>query len=160
VITAFLVNGFGVFLIIMKVSRTRSTATPATRKKGKASAASSQQFAEHLTGVNKAVDTPKIVGETSAPGPIGSILAAQEVSNHSDQEARRNLQRRGEDILDKLEEIRRDMIDGAIPVERLTNLAQLLKSKRQTVDDENLLKLIDEIELRAEGEIAKLSRHL
>ncbi|MBO32734.1 MAG: hypothetical protein CMM74_07125 [Rhodospirillaceae bacterium] len=52
------------------------------------------------------------------------------------------------------------MIDGAIPVERLTNLAQLLKSKRQTVDDENLLKLIDEIELRAEVEIAKLSRHL
>jgi len=145
---------------IMKVSRTRSTATPAAKKKGKASPASGQQFAEHLTSVNEAVNEPAVVGETSALGPVGSILAAQEVSDHSEQEARRILRKRGEDILDRLDEIRRDMLAGAIPVERLANLAQMLKNKRESVEDTKLLEIIDEIELRAEVEIAKLSRNL
>lgn len=144
----------------MKVSRTRPAAISATKKKGKASAASGQQFVDHLSSTNEPVNTPSSVEETSAVSSVGSILAVQEVTDHSDQEARRLLRQRGEDILDKLDEIRRDILLGALPVERLTNLAHLLRTKRNSVDDPKLLELIDEIELRAEVEIAKLSRNL
>jgi len=65
---------------------------------------------------------------------------------------------RGADILDKLEEIRRDILAGAVPRDRLENLAQSLRQRRVQVSDPRLIEIIDEIELRAAVEIAKLTR--
>jgi hypothetical protein len=68
------------------------------------------------------------------------------------------LAQHGVDILDKLEEIRRDLLAGGIPRERLENLAQTLRARRAHVSDPRLIEIIDEIELRAAVEIAKYGR--
>tara|TARA_B100000959_G_scaffold129145_1_gene135464 strand:+ start:344 stop:499 length:156 start_codon:yes stop_codon:yes gene_type:complete len=44
---------------------------------------------------------------------------------------------------------------GAIPKDRLTNLTQTLRAKKSCVDDPALLKIISDIELHAEVELAK-----
>jgi hypothetical protein len=62
----------------------------------------------------------------------------------------------GNEILDRLELLRLDILDGRIPAGRLEELAQVLRSGRSTVVDERLSALLDEIELRAEIELAKL----
>lgn len=89
---------------------------------------------------------------------MSSILAVQEVQNDTEDRTRREMIRYGEDILDKLEELRRDLLIGAIPKERLANMAQTLRSRKATVTDPRLLQLINDIELRAEVELAKWSR--
>jgi hypothetical protein len=64
----------------------------------------------------------------------------------------------GDDLLDRLESLRRDILLGAIPKEKLANLAHALRAQRGQTDDPRLKQIIDEIELRAKVEIAKLTR--
>ena len=47
---------------------------------------------------------------------------------------------------------------GTIPMSKLEQLAQLIRAKREQIDDPKLLEILDEIELRAAVELAKLSR--
>ena len=61
-------------------------------------------------------------------------------------------------MLDQLEDLRRDLLLGAIEKEKLSSLAQRMRAHRRQTDDPRLNEIIDEIELRAEVEIAKLTR--
>jgi hypothetical protein len=70
------------------------------------------------------------------------------------------VQKYGEDILDRLDEIQRDLLVGAISKDRLTSLAQTLRRKKSAIDDPSLLRIIKDIELRAEIELAKYTRSL
>lgn len=115
------------------------------------------EFASHLRRASGLEDRAP-VSEMIPVSTVDSILSLQEVGTATDQEGRRQLMRRGEDLLDRLEEIRRDLLLGAISKDRLANLAQALRARRQSVQDPALLAVIDEIELRAEVEIAKWTR--
>ena len=108
-------------------------------------------------------------GTQSATGPesvntvagVGGILAAQSVSDDEgvgDYKERQRRARRGAEILDRLEEIRRSLLIGAVPKERLGELARMVREKRERGADPVISRLLDEIELRAEVELAKLSR--
>jgi len=50
------------------------------------------------------------------------------------------------------------LLDGSISEESLGNLSKLVRAKRENVDDPQLMEVLDEIELRAEVELAKLER--
>jgi hypothetical protein len=112
------------------------------------------------------VQPRKIEGAKKAGNPVefavaglGSILAAQAVDPDTGEapsyEERRRRARRGEEILERLEEIRRGFLLGTIPKDRLATLA---REKRERGADPLISQLLDEIELRAEVELAKLSR--
>ncbi len=49
---------------------------------------------------------------------------------------------------------------GAIPLDRMSGLAQAMRDRKMNISDPGLLALINEIELRAEVEIAKYSRDI
>jgi hypothetical protein len=57
-----------------------------------------------------------------------------------------------------LDELHLAIITGAVPADRLVRLAQMLRAKQGLVDDPQLRLIIEEIELRAAVEIAKLTR--
>ena len=61
-------------------------------------------------------------------------------------------------ILDRLEELRLGILIGRFSKDKLADLAQRLRQKRQQSTDPKLNEIIHEIELRAEVEIAKYSR--
>jgi hypothetical protein len=135
-----------------------SAAAAATQKARRAGPSGGARFLDHL---DKAGEP-----ELDAAAPIATIaaatmvLAAQEVGEEAEQGARRQLARRGEDILDRLDEIRRDILLGGVPRERLETLAQTLRQRRTQVSDPRLIAILDDIELRAAVEIAKLTRAL
>ena len=64
----------------------------------------------------------------------------------------------GEGVLDRLDQIRHGLLVGAISKNELAELARTLRAGRQRSDDARLNDIIDEVELRAEVEIAKLTR--
>ena len=61
------------------------------------------------------------------------------------------------DILDRLDEVQRDILLGNLSKDRLIKLAQQLRSKKRDVSDPALLQIIKDIELRAAVELAKYS---
>jgi hypothetical protein len=50
----------------------------------------------------------------------------------------------------------RDVLDGRVPAARLTELARALREDRQRSRDPGLDDLVEQVELRAEVELAKL----
>ncbi|SEH49050.1 flagellar assembly protein FliX [Magnetospirillum fulvum] len=91
-------------------------------------------------------------------GGVDALLMVQQSDDTLEREARRRLLRRGEDLLDGLEALRHGLLMGEIPVEKMAALAQTIRVRRESSPDPRLAALLDEIELRVEVELAKLSR--
>lgn len=98
------------------------------------------------------------LGGASSVFSVGSILSVQETLDATGETAKNKLRRFGNDVLDHLDDLRLGILEGTVSKERLTELARMLREKRQQTDDPRLNTVIDEIELRAEVEIAKLTR--
>lgn len=63
---------------------------------------------------------------------------------------------RAEELLDQLNEIRRGMLAGMLPAGQLQSLLTSVRDRKLTTDDPRLNGLLEEIELRAAVELAKL----
>lgn len=112
---------------------------------------SSGNFAK-LLGGSAAVSG---IGAPSSLGSIESLLAAQEAGDATYGRSRGKA--RAEALLDRLDELRGDIVCGSISVARLRAIADLVATQRDTVDDPKLAGILDEIDLRAQVELAKLS---
>ncbi len=141
----------------MKVTGIGTTAASQTRKAAKTDKSSTGGFAEKLAETFEAGDDVHAVEAPSAVTGIDALLATQGVGDALGQEQRRRLVKYGEDLLDQLEEIRHGFLVGSIPKDKLISLAQMVRSRRDSVTDPHLAAILDEIELRAEVELAKLS---
>lgn len=105
--------------------------------------------------------------EVAGDGPRAeSVSAAQPLTNldtlvslqemPDDAHARRRALKRASDMLDSLDAIRLDLLDGGVPAPRLEALVRLVRAQRDQISDPRLAHLLDEIELRARVELAKL----
>lgn len=61
-------------------------------------------------------------------------------------------------MLDLLDDVRHGLLRGAIPVSKLESLLTAVRNQRDHVDDPRLAEILDEIEVRAAVELAKLDR--
>lgn len=142
----------------MKISTVGSTkSASATVRKKKTSATGEGDFASELLAASDAPAAQAPV-ETHVVGTVESILTVQEVPDAPDERSRGLARQYGDDILDRLESVRRDLLTGAIPKEKLVDLARALRARHDRTDDPRLKALIDEIDLRARVEIAKFTR--
>jgi hypothetical protein len=101
------------------------------------------------------------VSEVSGVTAVGSILAAQEIDDDGDGlKSRQQLRKYGEDILERLDEIKQNLLIGGNSRDILANLAQTLRMKKSATNDPGLISIINDIELRAAVELAKYTRNL
>lgn len=140
----------------MKVTGPGSTSTGQTRRTDRAQGRGGD-FARHLQDAVGTGATPLVEGPSPLAG-VDALLAAQVAGGATDEEARRRATRHGEDILDRLEEIRLGLLTGGLSRERLIDLARMVRSRRDQIGDPRLAAILDEIELRAEVELAKYAR--
>ena len=101
---------------------------------------------------------PQGVSGTSSIAVPEAIFAAQLADEGVEREARKRLMKRGETLLEKLEEIRDGLLAGSISKERLIEISRLVKDRKPECADPRLTEIIGEIELRVEVELAKLTK--
>ena len=97
--------------------------------------------------------------KVAGAGPLAAgdaVLALQEVPDATTPRGRTI--KRGRVLLDHLEEILGGLLAGAIPAAGLSGLRHALEQEREVLDDQRLTAIIQEIELRAAVELAKLDR--
>jgi hypothetical protein len=144
----------------MKVSGVGSSSkTGQTSRTSKASSTGTGSFVDNLSQASEStVSETKaaILDSVSQVSTIESLLTIQEVGDSLDSEGKKRWVRYGEDVLDQLEELRHGLLLGTVPKEKLSNLAKMVRSKRDYIADPRLSALLDDIELRAEVELAKL----
>lgn len=131
------------------LSRLRAGALRRTDKRATSGASG---FAEALGGEAR----PGAVSGSAPLGSVDSLLALQAVGERPDGSAQ--ARERAEDLLDRLDEIRIGLLVGSIPLAELEKLSAAVQRKRAHVEDPRLSELLDEIDLRARVEIAKLDR--
>ncbi len=142
----------------MRITGPGKPATAATRKTARKTAPSRSSFTDALESGGKvtAGAAPGAAEATSPVAAVDALLALQEAPDAARGRAKGIA--RAEDMLSLLEDVRRGILLGVIPKTKLQQLARLARQGREGFIDPALDAILDEIELRAEVELAKLER--
>ena len=101
-------------------------------------------------------ERPERVAEAQPLASLDTLVTLQEVPDgHA---AKKRAIKRASDMLDTLDGIRLDLLGGEVPAGRLGALLRLVRLQRDQIDDPRLAHVLDEIELRARVELAKLGQ--
>jgi hypothetical protein len=137
----------------MRVEGTQQIRPAAARRDGKSGATPVSSFAEVL-----GAETAAPPAAAAPTGSVGALFALQEVPDAAAR--RRKAVARAAKMLDRLDELQLGLVEGAIDGHALADLAAAARSAREDTGDPALQGVLDEIELRAAVELAKLSMTL
>ena len=127
---------------------------PGTSRPGKKTGSSDEKFSVEKTEESTPASSAVSAGPVTS---VDSLLALQEVPDAMTGRSKGIM--RAEDMLDHLDDIRLGLLMGAIPKNKLTSLVQVVRDQRDQVDDSRLATVLDEIEVRAAVELAKLGHY-
>ena len=135
----------------MKVAGTgRVNASSPTRAGGRAAGGFS---VSHADGPAEAAQVGPTVGMTGVSS-IDALLALQSVGGPL--ERRRRAMGRAGRILDVLDDVKIALLDGEVSPDALDRLVVAVREERDETEDAGLEGVLDEIEMRAAIEMAKL----
>ena len=131
-----------------------------TQKSGKTDKAKSAGKADGSFGamVAGAASGPKAAGATQSIAKVDALLAVQGAEDATQGKARRRMRERADNILQKLDGLRMSILSGGLTVGQVIDIADVVASHREKITDPALSALLDEIDLRAQIEIAKMRK--
>lgn len=124
--------------------------TAKKRKEGVAGSA----FSSIIDSLTEGSSAAAPIAETPMLSGINPMLGLQEISDV--EIARKQAIKRGKMTLDALDELRVALLIGSVPPHMLTQLEKLVREQRALAPDPQLAAVLDDIELRAAVELAKL----
>lgn len=135
-----------------------------TSKSSKAKKTSGASGAEFAKLIEDAAGTAETGAAAAAAGVsqvqrVDALLTIQEGESGDTPQSRRRAMLRAESILNQLDRLRVGILTGEITRQTLTELSRLAASHRDRIMDPRLAEILDEIDLRAQIELAKLSRN-
>ncbi|MBI3515348.1 MAG: flagellar assembly protein FliX [Proteobacteria bacterium] len=130
----------------------RSAAT--TRKTDKAKV-KTDEFARALEDEDEVASTAAVSG-APAISAIEALISVQEMSGEDERGAQAKA--RGEELLERLDALRHGLLAGQLSADKLDALVALVKSERAETSDPGLAETLEQIELLARVELAKLGR--
>lgn len=136
----------------MKIAGTGPVKTSPIRRRNDSTKASDGAFTEHLSTAR----APTGAAPASHANAVGGLFMLQEVDQ--DGRGRRQAKEQGEALLDRLDEIRDSLLSGRLNAGTLDRLLNQVRKQRAVFSDPKLTEILDEIELRAAVELAKLGR--
>jgi Class II flagellar assembly regulator len=110
------------------------------------------RFAEALSGetATNSANAPQTVAT------VDNLFVLQEISDEVTN--RRRALQRGNNLLDRLDDIRIALLTGSLPRNRLEELRHMAREQVDLAGDPKLAAILDEIELRVAVELAKLDK--
>ena len=101
-------------------------------------------------------EAPAHSAATGVISGVDVLLAAQGADDPAQRAARGRMRKRADDIIHQLDKVRLAMLTGSLSVGNLLDIADVVASHRERVTDPQLTSILDEIDLRAQIEIAKM----
>lgn len=137
----------------MKVNRSSGAQGTSKSKKTPQGSGVDGSFSDMLTaGLSQA--------STAAPSQsiaqVDALLAIQGAEDPTHGAAKKRMCARADGLLDLLDDIRGAMLSGNLNVGDMLNVADTIASHRERINDPKLTALLDEIDLRAQVELAKM----
>lgn len=133
-------------------SKTQKTSkTDKTSKAGK----SDGTFGAMVTG---GAQEASGAAATQSISKLDALLAVQGAESATERSAKRRMRERGESVLRKLDHIRLGILTGNLNIGQVIDIADVVASHREKITDPKLTAVLDEIDLRAQIEIAKMRK--
>ncbi len=137
----------------MKVTGPGQVQGPSKTKKSDKSKSSDSDFGSLVSsGPSEAAGTKT----TQSIAHVDALLAVQESEDPTARAAKRRMRERADDILDELDKIRLAMLNNELTVGHMIDIADVVASHREKMPDPKLTAIMDEIDLRAQVELAKM----
>lgn len=138
----------------MKVGGTKGTSAPGKAKKSASpDTGGDVDFSQYVQGASGGAEG---VSATQSIAHLDALLAVQEAGDSTQKQAKKRMQQRAHNVLDKLETIRLKMLGGDLTVGHMVDVADVIAAHREKIDDPQLVSIMDEIDLRAQVELAKM----
>ncbi len=134
----------------------RSRKISDTKKSDKTSAADGDFSAFMAAGAKK----PQAGGAAQSIARVDALLAVQAVESPTERAARKRMRERGEGILKELDKLRHSLLTNSLTLGDVINVADVVASHREKLADPTLIAILDEIDLRAQIELAKARKAL
>lgn len=136
----------------MKIAGAHPVQSNTIRRRDQAKGSSGAKFAGELSASRQ----PVAGSPAGQVGAIDGLLALQEVDE--DGRGGQQARERGDEMLDRLDEIRHGLLTGSVNPRTLQNLLNQVRDKHESFTDPRLREILEEIELRAAVELAKLGQ--
>jgi hypothetical protein len=135
----------------MRIDPNRPILPASPRRDGKSGSGTGAGFSAAVSG-----EQPVAGAGASRPMmPVDGLFQIQELPDALAQ--RRRAVQRGSTLLDRLDDLRLALLTGALSPGQIAELQRMVSSERGLVDDPRLIAVLDEIDLRARVELAKLT---
>jgi len=130
----------------------RTSQADQTRKKDKVSSGGGS-FGKMVTG-----ETSETQGAAASQSiaSIDSLLAIQGADDPAQRAASKRMRHRADTLLKELDRIRMGLLTGGLTVGHVIDIADVVASHREKIMDPQLTAILDEIDLRAQIELAKM----
>lgn len=142
----------------MKVSGSKAVGTGGTsRKKASGGSGGGSGFADAIKSLDSSADSG-VAGGVQGTGTVSALdaLLALQQSGDALDSPRKTAVLRAKSMLEQLEAVRDGLLSGTLSGPRIKQLVDLLDQQRESIDDPALSGILDEIDLRARVELAKL----
>lgn len=138
----------------MKVGKSKGP--DGASKSKKSSASQGQGGIEFSQFVHGGAAETSSASASQSIAQLDVLLAVQEAEDPTQKSAKKRAHMRADTILDKLEDVRLKMLGGNLTVGHMIDVADVVASHRDKIDDPTLTSIMDEIDLRAQVELAKM----
>lgn len=129
-----------------------SSLSPSVARRGPQAPSGDGRFAEALSQDSATT----AAGAAKTVTTVDNLFILQEVAE--DLTGRRKAVKRGDSMLDRLDDIRIALLTGSLPRGQLESLRRMAKERGDVLNDPLLQSVLDEIELRVAVELAKLDQ--
>lgn len=143
----------------MKIENTKTPQMAMLRRRAGVQGADGDSFAAAFADETASPSPAGMTGGTpslSTAADVSALLALQAADCvEGDAAASKRAKTRAEELLRKMDLLRLDLLSGGIPRDHLISLAQATKAARNNTFDPRLNEILDDIDLRAQVELAK-----
>lgn len=133
----------------------KTSGTNASKKSGKVG--SDGSFEDFIASAPKGAGS---AAPTRSIARVDALLSVQGAESPTERAARKRMQERGEDILKELDKLRHNLLTNNLTIGQVIDIADVVASHREKVVDPRLTAILDEIDLRAQIEMAKIQKAL
>ncbi|MBU6474648.1 MAG: flagellar assembly protein FliX [Alphaproteobacteria bacterium] len=140
----------------MKIEGPNKTSTTKGASKADAKKTGDGTF-DTMMGETAEAPPQAATGRPASIGALDMLLTLQAAESGTSEEAAKKARKRANDLLDHLDKIKIGLLTGELQKSELEQLAQTVASHRDQVIDPKLAEILDDIDLRAQVELAKLS---
>jgi hypothetical protein len=95
---------------------------------------------------------------TQAISKVDALLAVQGVDSATEGKKRAQVRERADKILRQMDHMRLAILTGNLTIGQVIDIADVVASHREKINDPELTAVLDEIDLRAQIEIAKMRK--